>query len=146
MATLDDLVPTPEQVHSLIPTRPAFTATSVPTRGQVVELVRQAASDVFVDLPEGLGPGPVLNLARWAVSLNAASYVEAAFYPEQAGGDGSTSTLLHDRYVAVLSKLRAEVGGEDPGAGGGGSARGAVTRAVSPLLAPSSTGWDLVLP
>lgn len=150
MATLDDLVPSPDQVHSLIPTRPTFDDASTPTGDEVVGLARLAATDVAVDLPTGTDEGPLLALARWAVTLETASLVEASYYPEQNGGEGSTADTLHARYLAILAKLRATVGAVDPGSGGGsgsgGGTRGATARVTHPLLDALPVRADLLLP
>jgi hypothetical protein len=128
-------VPTVQEVHNEIPQRgippDGFTASTVPTAGQV----EQIAVEVTVDVVGAVGafdPTYVVDdqvtlgdLARRAAALGAASKVEDAFYPEQQTGDymgvGSTpSQHLYARYQRALERLQAHVaawrrGGAPPG-------------------------------
>lgn len=111
MATADvtDWTPDAQDVKPLIPRRldaGPFTATTKPSTDDVVGLIDGVVAEVLADL----GPLPaddnLLRMARWAVTLGAAYYVEQGFFPEQQDRDG-TADRLYERFQQQVARLRS---------------------------------------
>lgn len=99
-------VPTPVQIHALIPVRPEFSGTSKPT---VVEV--QAIIDMQRDVidAESLAvfPDEYAGKVRYIIALGAASQIEESYFPEQNTGPDSPGQLLYARYLQELAGLRS---------------------------------------
>jgi hypothetical protein len=109
--------PTPTQIQDLLPTRLERMTRGAgrPTEEQVQGLINQAATELAPELgsaPTMASPGRerVYDLARWAVTLNTASLVEANFFPEQQ--DSGQAERLYQRYVGALIPLRTALQGQ----------------------------------
>jgi len=103
--------PTPEQVKALLPARVAggpFTATSTPTVAQVQGLAEGLVEEVLAEVG-GTIPAELEGQANWVARLGTAAYVELGFYPEQQDDSGSTGSILYQRYMDALGRLRAAV-------------------------------------
>lgn len=106
-------LPTPAQVHALIPLRPPFTATSRPTIDEVDELIDMAADAVASESPSGTFLTAQAGKTRTVIALSAAAQVESSYWPEQQGGPDSPSALLYARYQGELIGLRGILGQVD---------------------------------
>lgn len=113
MATADvaDWTPDAQDVKPLVPRRldsGPFTTATKPSSDDVAGLIDGVVAEILADL----GPIPdddnLLRVARWAVTLGAAYYVEQNFFPEQQDRDG-TAERLHQRYLEQLARLRASL-------------------------------------
>jgi hypothetical protein len=109
--------PTAEQIQELLPTRlqGMDSSRSRPSMEQVEGLIAQAASELAPELGNiALMPSPgrerICNLARWAITLNTGSLVEANFFPEQQ--DAGQAERLYQRYIGALTPLRMALQGQ----------------------------------
>lgn len=106
MLNPQQMLPTLQQVHALMPQRPQFTDTSVPTAAEVTDLIlftsQAVTGEGFGELPEHLA-----GKVQYIVALGTASTIESSYYPEQNDNDGSPSATLYTRYQAELLGLRA---------------------------------------
>ncbi len=142
-----DTRPTTAEVAALLRTRtktPAgaygedFTATTKPSAAHVETLITIASGlilpglgDLSESALECTDSSGVLSGARSLVTLGAAMFVEASFWPEQQGqGEQDVSALMRDliegdsfdRVAKAAARCRGETGGGDEEGGGGGSA------------------------
>jgi hypothetical protein len=98
-------LPTPDEVHSQIPTRPAFTDTSVPSVGDVSNVIRLVADSLAAEFPAL--PATAYPVAKAYVTYSAAAILEAKYDPEQQfGGDTAQMTMLDQRAGVELQRLR----------------------------------------
>jgi hypothetical protein len=116
--------PTVAQVSALVPTRAGqavFDADTIPTAAQVASIIGQICDEVVSEVG-GFDPTVITNpqdpgdpvtlgdLAKWAATLGAATYVELGFYPEQQPGENQgAGGILYTRYQTALTRLRAAV-------------------------------------
>jgi len=108
-------VPSPAQVHALIPTRPVFTDTSRPTLGEVQAIINLSADSVASESPTGTFLPANAGKVRLTIALFVAQQVEASFWPEQQTGPDSPAELLYARYQGELTGLRGRLLGDtDP--------------------------------
>lgn len=104
------------------------------------DLVRGAA--VQVVLLTGTNPptGRVRNLAVEAISVQTASEIEYAAFPEQqAPGDSGRGYHLHQRYLELLAELRSTINGN------GGTVPGSRSRSSTPTRRACADGSSDVL-
>ncbi len=126
-------LPTPKQVHALIPMRPEFTTTSNPSIDQVEDLIDLAADAVGSESTADFSTVQA-GKVRYIVALHAASLVEAAFFPEQQLGPDDPARLLNERYVSELVGLRTILEGAGTDPDGSGSRAYSLPMAASPLI------------
>jgi hypothetical protein len=110
MALPAEAIPTPEQVHALIPTRPAFTTASRPTRAEVETIITNKAAEVDIETSDTATlPLDLVAYARSAITFGAAADIEQGYYPEQQFGDGSQARSLSATYLRMLDRLKTQV-------------------------------------
>lgn len=119
MAVTADMLPTTDQVHALIPMRPAFTLTSRPNVTEVQDIIELAAETLGAETTTW--PEALTGKVRYLIALNAASLVESSFWPEQGIGDESPAQILYSRYVDELAGLRTLLGSSAAGSAGSSS-------------------------
>jgi hypothetical protein len=109
-----EAIPTPEQVHALIPTRGSgFTATSYPTHGEVLDLISNKAAEIDMELPAGGTLAPEwIAYTRTTIAYGAAADVEAGFFPEQP--EDSRVAPLVATYLRMFERLRSRLRGIAP--------------------------------
>lgn len=100
-----EMVPTPAQVHALIPMRPVFTASSRPSLAEVQALIDLTTEAIGSEVETTI-PAHLAGKVRFLIALSAASQVEAAYWPEQQIGDESPAQLLYARFTDELAGLR----------------------------------------
>jgi hypothetical protein len=111
MALPAGAIPTPEQVHALIPTRPVFSAASRPTRVEVEIIIANKAAEVDIETSEtAVLPDDLVAYARSTIAFGAAADVEQGYYPEQQFGDGSQARSLSATYLRMLERLLNRLG------------------------------------
>jgi hypothetical protein len=94
-----------------------FTANTRPTDTQVVALISMAYNEVTGQTGILLGD-PCASAARALITIRAAMWVEASFFPEQVRSDRSVYQELADEFTAGLPRVIACVEGNVPSAGG----------------------------
>jgi hypothetical protein len=123
-------IPTPEQVHALIPTRPVFTATTRPTTAEVETIIANKAAEVDIETSDTATlPADLIAYARSAITFGAAADIEQGYYPEQQFGEGSQARSLSATYLRMLDRLKAQV---DASGSGVRLARSAAITLVDP--------------
>jgi hypothetical protein len=111
-----EAIPTPEQVHARVASRPVFTTTSRPTLAEVGILIADKATEVDIEVFEGaVLPADLTAYARSTIAYGAAADVESTYFPEQQLGDAAPAAALTATYLRMLERLRAELA--DIGAG-----------------------------
>jgi hypothetical protein len=107
MALPAGTMPTPEQVHALIPTRPAFTTTTRPTRAEVETIIANKAAEVDIETSDTATlPDDLIAYARAAITFGAAADIEQGYYPEQQFGEGGHARTLSATYLRMLDRLK----------------------------------------
>lgn len=124
--------PTPQQVHSLIPVRPAFTATSAPSLDDVQAVIDLVAESVEAEAPVGGFPEAYRGKVKLTIAYNVAAQVEVSYWPEQQLGPESGTEQLYRSYTAELTGLRKLTGSAASSVG-----------AAAPLHAVSVAGPSL---
>lgn len=97
--------PSVAAVHTLIPQRPPFTATSVPSAADVADIISRLAATIAAEFP--LLPAALRPVAAAYIAYSAAALVETAYNPEQQFGTAGPATLLDQRAGVELTRLRA---------------------------------------
>lgn len=100
------MIPTPAQVHALIPTRPQFTPSSRPSVDEVQEIIYLVADAVAAETITTF-PLNTVGKVKLVIAYNVASQVEASYFPEQQLGPESPAELLYRQYQAELLGLRS---------------------------------------
>jgi hypothetical protein len=107
---IDDV--TPRRVRALLVNRePALLATADANHDLFTETVAGIAAEVVPIVGVDPAPGPIRDLAVWAITLGTAASLETGLYPEQQLGEDARARELRVRYLGVLSQLRARAGG-----------------------------------
>jgi hypothetical protein len=101
-------LPTVDQVHALIPLRPAFSGASRPSTAEVTSLIDQVADVVDAESDVDF-PDECLGKVRFVIALEVASLIESAYWPEQQTGPDSPSEMLNSRYQGELLGLRSHL-------------------------------------
>lgn len=99
-------IPTPDQVHALIPQRPPFTVASRPSINEVQDLIDLVADAVMAETP-GEFPAHLAGKVKYLIAYNVAAQIEASYFPEQQLGSESPSEQLYRQYQAELLGLRS---------------------------------------
>jgi hypothetical protein len=130
--------PTPAQVHTAIPTRPAFGGASVPSDTQVLAIIQRTTDALLAEIPTL--PVEYEPIAHAFVLYRTAAEVEWSYDPEQQfGGDNAQAPHLDQMAGAELARLRALTGSE---IGTGGTAVPVVRGAFT--IRPASAGPAVV--
>ncbi len=136
----DGVRPSVSEVGSLLANRGKnrqdiqFGFDSKPSYAQVQSIIGQIASELDAELGSVAVTPALASLARWCISLGAASTVELTFFPEQASSGGDTSGIWWSRYQLALSRFRGLLEQS-----GGGPAQFASAQVTSPTLAAART-------
>lgn len=110
-------LPTPAQVHGIIPQRVpgGFTDVSIPTATQVTDHATNTQAEVQAYIGQAIeldaGDEP---LGRFTVATGAAARIERGLYPEQSQADDSTYAQLWADYRQLAAQLYYAVHGEWP--------------------------------
>jgi hypothetical protein len=127
-ATTSAWKPTAEEVHAVTPTRnggDAWDVDSTPTLAEVESTITDAQAEVVGRLADIGGTravtgNDIVSVAKRAVTLLAAAYVELGGWPEQQTvSDQSIAPQLFARYEAVVEQLRTLIASSSSGATAG---------------------------
>lgn len=126
--------PTPDEVHALIPQRPAFTLSSRPSTNEVQAIINIVADAVAVESISGTFPTRFTGKIKYVIALNVAAQVEMSYFPEQQLGPDSPAAQLTSSYTRELLGLRSLLTALDlSGAEGTGRAY-SIPFATSPVI------------
>jgi hypothetical protein len=103
-------IPTPEQVHAVMAARPVFTATSRPTRDEVLGLIGNKVAEVDPHVRPGLTlTEEMTTYIRTVLIYGTAADVEQSYFPEQNEDDGP-ARVYAATYLRMLEQLSAMLG------------------------------------